>query len=798
MKSQLPRLSLASIILVELLILLYLALSGKIPFGHDGFQYFILQYYFLNNSIQSGEIAQWMPYMTHGTVANWWYYLQGSPLQSLWILSGGLLSSVNFLYIYYLGIFTDLLLLICGIWVLAGFLYQSTEAKIMATITAVISCIWFDQPWFNLHFFYLIPLTLYFFLKFFDSHKISDLLIAGNISILQLFGTAPYFAPVISLAIFIFLATYLLTHKDKAKSIWDYCFKKKWAIPAFCFSLLVPLTCCLILLKNGTGEIVNYNPGRDLDGTVSLKGFLTYGRTEWDHWQEIFTGFSPALDFNIYIGILPLTDLLFFLTHKPKKIVVPVLTTAAILILFAEGTFVSKAFYYTWPGMNYYRHLALVLPIIKIFLCLLSGFAIDHLLNSQNISKKRFFFLLTLLTMGIAISLFLYKFPSIFYSWLQSSQRGLPYEPSIWNLSDISSHFFKVAIVYLTVWIIFYLFFVWSAKENLRKTLVWACLLFTFAELCYYQLHHANQRLVNLEPNQYQQLHFQPMPYLQNRSIGAIPTDRMNAFQKYLEPLANISRAAYWSTESFLFQDTFSSPYRTDHWLRPLELLMRAGHGFPSLDISVKPPYMKFGKFVVPENNKSILLSSGVSRDKLILFETAYLACTEEDASKLVRHPDYDGTELILTDPHSSNEEKACQTAQEILQEKSEDSAPEQSDSHNQKVKVLYFSANVLQLEVDNPPDNPRAHWLYYADTWHPLWRAQVNGNKATVYQANLAYKAIRLEPGSNRIEFRFGSSAYKFAALTISLNWLFLLGIAVAYPARLFFRKTKPTKSFL
>jgi len=217
MKSQLPRLSLASIILVEFLILLYLALSGKIPFGHDGFCYFSLQYYFLNNSIQSGEIAQWMPYMTHGTFANWWYYGQGSPLQSLWMLSGGLLSSVNFLYIYYLGIFIDLLLLICGMWVLGSFLYQSTEAKIMATGIAVISCIWFDQPWFNLHFFYLIPLTLYFFLKFFDSHKISDLLIAGNISILQLFGTAAYFAPVISLTIFFLTSPWRTTQRTNKK-----------------------------------------------------------------------------------------------------------------------------------------------------------------------------------------------------------------------------------------------------------------------------------------------------------------------------------------------------------------------------------------------------------------------------------------------------------------------------------------------------------------------------------------------------------------------------------------------------
>ena len=794
MRNLLSRRPLAFIILVELLILLYLALSRKIPFGHDGFQYFIVQYYFLNNSIQSGEIAQWMPYMTHGTVANWWYYLQGSPLQSLWLLSGGLLSSVNFLYIFYLGIFTDLLLLICGIWFLGSFLFQSTEAKIMATLTAVISCLWIDQPWFNLHFFYLIPLTLYFFLKFFDSHKISDLLIAGNISALQLFGTSPYLAPVISLTIFLFLATYLLTHQDKAKSLWDYCLKNKWAVPAFCFSLLIPLACCWILLKNGTDEIVNFNPGRKLDGTVTLEGFLTYGRTQWDHWQEIFTGFSPALDFNIYMGILPLAAILFFLTHKPQKIVIPALTTAVVLILFAEGTFVSNAFYYTWPGMNYFRHLALVLPVIKIFLCLLSGFAIDHLLNSRITSKKRISYLLAFLFAGLCISLYLYNFPWMFYSWLESSQRGLPYDQSIWDLSGISSHFLKIAIVYLMVGIVFYLLFLWSAREKSRKILVWICLIFTFTELCFYQTGHLSDRLFKLNSEQYQQLHFQPMPYLQNRTTGVRPTDRMEAFQKLMDSLATLPRAEYWVTESFLFQDTLASSYRTDHWLRPLELLMRAGHGFPSMDLAVRPSHVKGSKFVAPVNSKSILLASGVSRNKLVLFKKARIACSEEEASKLIRHSDYDGTELILTDPRSGGEVMECQTNEQILREVSSERSSGQQASNNSPVKVLSFSSNTLQLTVDNPSDAPEANWLYYADTWHPFWKAYVNKKEVQVFQANLAYKAVRLEPGPNTIEFRFGSSLYNIAARTINLNWLFLLGVAVAYPVRLFFRKTGTT----
>ena len=55
---------------------LVLVLGHRLPAGHDGFQYLTTQWYFLNNSVQSGEVAQWMPYMTEGTVASFWYGLQ--------------------------------------------------------------------------------------------------------------------------------------------------------------------------------------------------------------------------------------------------------------------------------------------------------------------------------------------------------------------------------------------------------------------------------------------------------------------------------------------------------------------------------------------------------------------------------------------------------------------------------------------------------------------------------------------------------------------------------------------------
>ncbi|MCI0405006.1 MAG: hypothetical protein L0209_02855, partial [candidate division Zixibacteria bacterium] len=52
------------VVLLQAAFLLYNVIQKRMATGHDTFQYLTLQYYFLNNAVFSGEIAQWMPFMT--------------------------------------------------------------------------------------------------------------------------------------------------------------------------------------------------------------------------------------------------------------------------------------------------------------------------------------------------------------------------------------------------------------------------------------------------------------------------------------------------------------------------------------------------------------------------------------------------------------------------------------------------------------------------------------------------------------------------------------------------------------
>src|SRR5580704_5126494 len=73
---------------LEALFSAILMIGHRLPAGHDGLQYFMYQYYFLNNAAQTGQIGQWSPYVMHGTVAFPWYGYVASPVLAIAVQLG--------------------------------------------------------------------------------------------------------------------------------------------------------------------------------------------------------------------------------------------------------------------------------------------------------------------------------------------------------------------------------------------------------------------------------------------------------------------------------------------------------------------------------------------------------------------------------------------------------------------------------------------------------------------------------------------------------------------------------------
>lgn len=104
-------------------------------------------------------------------------------------------------------------------------------------------------------------------------------------------------------------------------------------------------------------------------------------------------------------------------------------------------------------------------------------------------------------------------------------------------------------------------------------------------------------------------------------------------------------------------------------------------------------------------------------------------------------------------------------------------------------VTVENFRANGVTMRADVPPGEPR--WLVYLDNADPGWTVLVDGHSAPLYLANLAFKAVRLDPGSHTVVFDYrgkGKSrlvGWEFlVCATLFTLWGLWLTAALAFPA--------------
>jgi len=98
--------------------------------------------------------------------------------------------------------------------------------------------------------------------------------------------------------------------------------------------------------------------------------------------------------------------------------------------------------------------------------------------------------------------------------------------------------------------------------------------------------------------------------------------------------------------------------------------------------------------------------------------------------------------------------------------------------------EVTLESSSYGRLELTVRCDQPSL--LYLAETYHPYWQAQVDGEAAKIYRANLAMRALFLEAGKHRVVMNYHSSPFVWGR-RLSLATLFFLAAAVGWT---FYRK--------
>ncbi len=768
----------------------YLIFQNRIVMGHDGFQYFALQYYFLNNTIFTKEIPQWMPFMTQGTVATWWYGIQASLLQnSLLFLSLSFLKGVNFLAIYYAGMFVDEMVLLTGTWLLARRFLSSPFSIFFVAVSVMGSCVWMTQPWFNFHFYYALPLILHFIHAFLETGKWRYFLGAGNLLAIQCLGNLPYFLPVTALVIFIYFLFYSVFNFSgvtKALKNLRFGWRGAGSLVVVVFSLYL----IFVSLRVGVDQIINYNYGRSANALTNIKGYLSYGgNLDFLNLVELITGISPAFDYTLYFGFLGAVFIFLGFSSLYRRKNLHVLLTAGIILLLSAGTFIAVLFYTVWPLMKYYRHLALISPLVKFFLCLCAGLGFEYCFFEQA-GRTRSSLAKRILTVILVISMCQLSF--IFFETAKSSQaiekfsqfikntivtgyfmmsadgKTEFYRPGVSPLEHIyHTNFIKYATQRTALVIFFSAIFLWvtafSRKVKPANFFIGLVLTVHFLDLCSYKFIESRILTVPLTRSTLAVMDFQPMPYADRRSLNA---QQKNMREKILESLPIYCGQLSWSFSSFFFRDEADGSYRTDHWLLGLDRLMRVYWGQKLDDFTSRPAGLRpYIKLEFPTGHPAVLKVAGVTEDKIQFFSGAFFYDDTEHMAADLASQRYTGDTLLLfSGPKETRQNN------------------ENSLSENQRLffpyRVERFDANHLEVTVDTKQAD--GIWMMYSDVWHPFWHVTINDKPQDIFIADLAYKAVRLSPGVNHVSFVFQSKLFSsiqgIFGLT-SILWLALIG---------------------
>lgn len=746
------------IVIAQLIFFAYFIIGRRLLYQHDTFHLFSLQYYFLNHAVIYGSIPQWIPFLTHGIVANGFYALQAGLLQNVLIAIGPVLKPFNFFNIFYIEMFVDELLLLTGSWLLAKRYFKSIYTVFFVCISIIGSTIWALQPWFNFKFYYAFPLILVLFHYFLDTGRWRYFFLAVNLIAIQTLGNLAYLLPFTTIAVTMYLLFHFLLNRDEVlKQFGQVKLNGSLVIPVIwvCVSFLVAYA----ILKIGTDQILYYGHLRNRDGSASLKSFLDV-RPNMGRFGvlEFMFGMIPFNDYTMYIGVVAAYMALIALITKWSRQKSVIILFIAFVLLFCGGTIISIFFYHAWPMMKYFRHIELTLGFCKLFMCFLAGFGFELLFVEQKVSESGKKILAVIVLTALLIFTLLMTNQALGRQCLGFFN----FEP---GLIDFLFRKFETRCFWIFATTLPFAFALLLKSGKRTAVLLGAILLIHVFDLAAYKWTSFQVECRKLSVPQYKLLEFTEMPFIRSRKHGY--SDREIIYGDVKE-FFETKNARYWTLFAFIFQDSFNSERQTDQWLIPLDQLIKAYWKQPIYDTEL-PPIDGFSeidhKLILPDH-PALKKIGALDEDKIQFFSDAHILNSSDAVADSITSPEFQGDLLFVTPPGNN-----IAGAEHVLKPLGS------SERLNLSYEVTHFDSNQIKLSVDVPGD--KSAWVFYSDVWSPFWKATVNGNPRQVFKANMAYKAVQIEPGKNEIRFYFDSKWISFLHIFLiahSAFWLCVL----------------------
>ncbi|WP_316229345.1 hypothetical protein [Bradyrhizobium sp. SZCCHNR1070] len=689
----------------------------------DGLYIYEVFYNIFTQINQTGAIPRWFPYSAFGMSADLRHLVL--PFLSIPVMeAANLLGVKNAWNTFLLVIAIDYWLTAVGIYLLSR--QFATRAVAAIAAAALVWTIVIDNNiYFSLYTFITTPFTLLFLVVCARRQDLTYLVIAIVVAGLGTFLPTLYFAPYHALVYSAVGVTLAVAYRPRFS--WPFPMRL-WAWVAIAAVVLAAVG---FLAFSSLQNIQFFAPDRDANLHSTLHDYLYYGGT-----------FGLIKSLEPFIGVqLSGPNPLFFLTAI--GVVFPLYAVwagwsrdvAALLFLFwlflffcwGPNTPVATIAYY-FPGMNFFRHVGYTFAFPKMFAVMLTAIGLQKFIEQlQGTERAR---KTALLQLG-AISMLVAVMSVGIGIWYVKIYQ--PQVPHSYSEPELNGWIWLLLVTALAGAPLTWLICKWLPGRYVLSGLV----VFVLVQATIYQIvqtytvFHVELAL----PRSLRET--TPKPFQQTRTTNIIAEPNGPVYDHIAQVITS-----YAEVFSFLQLDAcFTKRSRTDFAMSGVVELLQRQFGKGKTLNDLEDAYRS-----APDD--AFFPVSGCNVAKL-----QWVAVPDERvASKLAPGQDWPDdcprAKLCLKDPQGTRLAIPWPDGRPPIQPSLE--------AQGIKVEKFHFDDVSFSLAVDRPG------WLIYADAFDPRWSVEVDGRPAESWQANLAYKAVHLDPGQHVVAWRFGRGAVR------------------------------------
>lgn len=340
---------------------------------------------FYSNFFYYNDLTRWAQTISNGVPTAIAFESLLSPFQMFFLLFGKIANTKNSLLLFKLTMLFEQIVFIFSSILLAEKIFRHIPTQIFVISSLIAGTYWATQIHLSFRIFYLLPLMIYYFIKFRESKKFTDLLIAMFACFFMQIGNAQYCLPIFIVYFTTFFICFALGNTKLSAFI-----PKKYDL----FLLLTLLATFAIYFylnwQSASNVVIGVRPpGKSHDIPYDL--FVTYGGfTGLERLTSYFFSSPPSRDIICYAGVLPCLFFIYYIFNITGKTSLPflILFFTFTLMALANITAIPSFLFSIIPFMKIFRHIAYMLPVAKVLLLFIAGFGFDRFIESDTRQQR--------------------------------------------------------------------------------------------------------------------------------------------------------------------------------------------------------------------------------------------------------------------------------------------------------------------------------------------------------------------------------------------------------------------------